>query len=236
MIVLCDPSKSRLLVYSDDNQYQINTKYKPHDITTLLGTNMVVVSSINSHNIQFIDIVRKNLCNEIHITGSERGGVAASKTSLFVAGKGSIHVLNHQGHPVRKTKTKSENRTPLYITICSSGNICYSDDFSLYYIKPDGEEVFTYNSPDLRKAWGVTTDNHGNVYIVGRYSNNIHRLRPDGTFIDIILKDEDNIKYPITCCFHRNYRKFYVLNNNGGVISFFNVVLFVVTYAGIKST
>ena len=193
MLVLCDSSKSRLLVYSDDIQYQINTKYKPHDITTLHGTNMVVVSSINSHNIQFIDIVRKNLCNKIHITGSERGGVAASKTSLFVAGKDSIHVLNHQGHPVGKTKTKSENRTPLYITICSSGNICYSDHMSLYYIKPDGEEVFTYNSPDLRGTWDVTTDNHDNVYIVGCYSNNIHRLRPDGTLIDIILKEEDNI-------------------------------------------
>jgi hypothetical protein len=113
---------------------------------------MVVVSSINSHNIQFIDIVRKNLCNEIHITGSDRGDVAASKTSLFVAGKGSIHVLNHQGHPVGKTKTKSENHTPLFITVCNSGSICYSDEMSLYCIKSDGEEVFTYNSPDLRNA------------------------------------------------------------------------------------
>jgi hypothetical protein len=67
-----------------------------------------------------------------------------------------------------------------------------------YCIKPDGEEVFTYNSPDLRDTWGVTTDNHGNVYIVGRYSDNIHRLRPDGTFIDIILKEEHNITYVIT--------------------------------------
>ena len=127
---------------------------------------------------------------------------------LAVAGKDSMHVLDHQGHLVRKTKTKSENR----------------DDMSLYCIKSDGEEVFTYNSPDLCSAWGVTTDNRGNVYIVGCYSNNIHRLRPDGTFIDIILKEKDNIKYPLTCCFNRNYRKLYVLNNNGGVISVFNVV------------
>jgi hypothetical protein len=40
---------------------------------------------------------------------------------------------------------------------------------------------------------GVTTDNHDNVYIVGCLSNNIHRLRPDGTFIDIILTEEDNV-------------------------------------------
>jgi hypothetical protein len=99
----------------------------------------------------------------------------------------------------------------------------------LYCIKPDGEEVFTYSSPDLRDTWGVTTDNHGNVYIVGRYSDSIHRLRPDGTFIDIILKEEHNIKYPITCCFNRNYRKLYVVNHHGRVISVFNVVRFVVT-------
>jgi hypothetical protein len=54
---------------------------------------MVVVSSINSHNIQFIDIVRKKVYNEIKITGSESGGVAASNTNIFVGGKGSIHVL-----------------------------------------------------------------------------------------------------------------------------------------------
>ena len=94
----------------------------------------------------------------------------------------------------------------------------------MYCIQPDGEEVFTYNSPDLRGAWGITTDNHDNVYIVGHDSNNIHRLRPDGTFIDIILKEEDNIDDPRTCCFNRNYRKLYVVNKFGRGISVFNVV------------
>jgi sugar lactone lactonase YvrE len=82
----------------------------------------------------------------------------------------------------------------------------------LFCIKPDGEEVFTYNSPDLRGTQGVTTDNHDNVYIVGCLSNNIHRLRPDGTFIDIILTEEDNVHYPITCCF--NAIRFYTIQRN----------------------
>jgi len=74
----------------------------------------------------------------------------------------------------------------------------------LYCIKPDCEEVFTYNTPDLRGTEGVRTENYGNVYILGRGSNQIHRLRSDGTFIDIILKEEDNIEYPAACCFSRN--------------------------------
>jgi len=158
------------------------------------------------------------------IAGSQCGGVATSNTYLFVCGKDSVHVLDHQGYPVRKIKTKSEDLKVWYITICSSGNICYSEDDSLCCIKPDGEEVFTYNSPDLRGARGVTTDNHGNIYIVGRYSNNIHRLRTDGTFIDIILKEEDNINDPEACWFNRNYIKLYVANSNGEIIAVFNVV------------
>jgi hypothetical protein len=144
MIVLCDLRNSRLLVYNDSNQYQyqIKTKHKPSDIATIPGTNMVVVSSDNSDNIQFIDIDKTEVYNEIQITGSEAGAMAVSNTNLFVGCKGSVHVLDHQGNPVRKIKTKQERCTRWYITICSSGNICYSDDDSLYCVKPDGEELF----------------------------------------------------------------------------------------------
>jgi hypothetical protein len=85
----------------------------------------------------------------------------------------------------------------------------YSVVDSLYCIKPDGEEVFTYSSSDLRDTWGVTTDNHGNVYIVGRYSDSIHRLRPDGTFINIILKEEHNYQSSsLILKLHDNYTFF----------------------------
>ena len=72
--------------------------------------------------------------------------MAVSNNNVFVGGNGVVHVLDHQGNPVRKINTKPEYRKPWYIAICSSGNIRYSDDESLYFIKPDGEEVFTYNS------------------------------------------------------------------------------------------
>jgi hypothetical protein len=86
MIVLCDWSATILLLYNDNNQYQyqINTKYQPHDITTIPGTNMVVVSSITSDYIQFIDIIRKNVYNVIHIPGSDWEGMAASNMKIKV--------------------------------------------------------------------------------------------------------------------------------------------------------
>jgi hypothetical protein len=60
IVVLCDSSRSRLLIYNINNkyQYQTKTKYKPNDITAIPGTNMVVMSSDNNDYIQFIDVVR----------------------------------------------------------------------------------------------------------------------------------------------------------------------------------
>jgi hypothetical protein len=69
IVVLCDSSRSRLLIYNINNkyQYQTKTKYKPNDITAIPGTNMVVMSSDNNDYIQFIDVVRKKVCNAILI-------------------------------------------------------------------------------------------------------------------------------------------------------------------------
>jgi hypothetical protein len=61
---------------------------------------MVGVSSDNSDNIQFIDIDKTEVYNEIQITGSEAGAMAVSNTNLVVGCKGSVHVLDHQGNPV----------------------------------------------------------------------------------------------------------------------------------------
>jgi hypothetical protein len=64
--------------------------------------------------------------------------------------------------------------------------------------------TFDIVMPQMFPAQGVTTYSHGNVCIVAYVSNNIHRLRSTGTFIGIILKEED-IDYPITnICEHNS--------------------------------
>jgi hypothetical protein len=71
------------------------------------------------------------------------------KCTIRSKSKGLVHVLDHQGHPIRKIKTKKEDRTLLYITLCSHGNIWYSDFFSLYCIKLDGKDTTTVLVPGI---------------------------------------------------------------------------------------
>jgi hypothetical protein len=56
-------------------------------------------------------------------------------------------------------------------------------------------------------TFGIDTDRQGNVYVVGRTSNNILRLSPDGQNSDIIMKEEDGISFPRTLCFSRDFKK-----------------------------
>ena len=71
--------------------------------------------------------------------------------SLYCIKSDGEEVFTYNSPDLRGTQgVTTENRTPLYITICSSGNICYSDDMSLYCIKSDGEEVFTYRHYTVR--------------------------------------------------------------------------------------
>jgi hypothetical protein len=45
-------------------------------------------------------------------------------------------------------------------------------------------------------------DQQGHVYISGYYSNDIHRLSPDGTFHDIVLSKHDGVDWPLGITFN----------------------------------
>ena len=92
----------------------------------------------------------------------------------------------------------------------------------MYCIKKDGSNIFTFSSPDLKEADGIDTDRQGNAYVVGRNSNNILRLSPDGQNSDIIMKKEDGINDPLTLCFSRDFKKLFVSNEGGKRVVVYN--------------
>lgn len=79
-------------------------------------------------------------------------------------------------------------------------------------------------SEDLKAPDGITSDEKGNIYVVGRQSNNIHRLSSDGTSSEVVLNQEDGLNSPIAICFSKDYKQLLVSNNNGRTISVFDCV------------
>jgi sugar lactone lactonase YvrE len=133
-------------------------------------------------------------------------------------GKGEINILDSNGQHISSISSVS---IVIYIHH-RNNNIYYTDYDKVYCIKKDRSNVFTFSSPDLRVAYGIETDRQGNVYVVGRVSNNIVRLSPDGQNSDIIMKKEDGINDPVTLCFSRDFKNLFVSNEGGKRVVVYN--------------
>ena len=142
-------------------------------------------------------------------------------------GKGGINILDSNGQHINSINcvssisSVSSINSVMYIHH-RDNNIYYTDNNNVYCIKKDRSNVFTFSSPDLKGAYGIETDRQGNVYVVGRGSNNILRLSSDGQNSDIIMKKEDGINDPVTLCFSRDFKKLFVSNEGGKRVVVYN--------------
>ena len=100
-----------------------------------------------------------------------------------------------------------------YLHMRDNGDMYLSNGEDVYCVKLDGTIVFKYSSENLKTPQKIATDQNGIVYIVGKDSNNVHRITPDGRFIDHIL--DNDLKQPQAICFNKNYAKCYITSNNG---------------------
>jgi hypothetical protein len=133
-------------------------------------------------------------------------------------GKGGINILDSNGQHISSVSSIS---SVMYIHH-RDNNIYYTDYYNVYCIKKDRSNVFTFSSPDLKGAYGIDTDRQGNLYVVGRNSNNILRVSPDGQNSDIIMKKNDGISQPFTLCFSKDFKKLFVSNELGKRVVVYN--------------
>ncbi|XP_071123353.1 uncharacterized protein [Mytilus edulis] len=220
-LILCDPVNKKVLFCDKNDTYQsfISSPHQPWDIAAIPGTTTAVMSCKCTPFIQLIDIDRQQVLKQVEVKQGECWGVAATKENIYIGSKGKIYVLDLLGNFVRTTHLQNVERYINYISVCSNGNICCSMDDEVQCITSDGDHVFSYTSPDLRNARAIQIDDAGNIYVLGRDSQSIHKLTSSGTLEDIILKN--NLSDPVAFCFSKDLSKLYIVNNGGFKVSVF---------------
>ncbi|XP_071124065.1 uncharacterized protein [Mytilus edulis] len=222
LILVDNEQCGRILVYdkNDNFKYQIETKHQPWDIALIPGKNFGVLTSKQEEVLQFVDFDRKKISETVSVKESQKGGVAASNENIYVGCKGNINVLDLRGRFIRSIKTKNEKVTPWFMTLDKSENIYYTDRQILSCIRSDGTEVYTYSAPRLDNTilWKLAVDNNGYVY-VAVHMKGVYRMKPDGTFMDIIIKDETYFPC-VGICFNIQFTK--MILSRGNTISVFN--------------
>jgi hypothetical protein len=216
-LILADGSL--LLMYSTDGKYVKECKLggDAWDISYHKKSGRIAVA-LRSNGIQFVDnFIAQTKISVEYI--DECAGVTWVYDNVYVSGndsndRGSINILDSNGRHINSVSSISSTNTVYYIHH-RDNNIYYTDCSNVNCIKKDGSNIFTFSSPDLKCADGIDTNRQGNVYVVGRTSNNILRLSPDGQNSDIIMKEGDGISDPVTLCFSKDFKKLFVSNEIG---------------------
>ena len=214
---------SFLRMYNKDGKYVKECKLggTAWDISCHKKSARIVVA-LHNNGVQFVDNFvahTKIRIQNIHSCY----GVTWVDDNVYVGGhdidfNSRIIILDSNGQHISSISSIDS----VYYIYHRDHNIYYTDYHKVYCIKKDGSSVFTFNSPDVKGIYGIDTDRQGNVYVVGRDSNNILRLSPDGQNSDIIMKKEDCISQPITLCFSRDFKKLFVSNEGGKRVVVYN--------------
>jgi hypothetical protein len=193
--ISCHNKSGRIIVALLDDGIQFVENFVAH-------TKISVQNIITCYGVTWVD-------DNVYVGGYDSNNI------------GKINILYSNGQHISSISSVSSTSSVLYIHH-RDNTIYYTDFFKVYCIKKDGSSVFTFNSPDLTDIFDIDTDRQGNIYVVGRHSNNILRLSPDGQNSNIIMNEEDGISDPRTICFSGDFMKLFVSNEGGKQVDVYN--------------
>jgi hypothetical protein len=210
-LLLSNYSDKKVDIYKDYKTYEdeISFTSEPLCITVVPCTDKAVVTLPWEESIQFINTTNNTKDNKINI-GEWCRGVTAVKDKIYIGGIDKVIILNIDGSFVREIATHGDNDNLLYnerndqLLLRQYGRLCC--------INLDGHVIYTYDISGYR---GLAVDQQGHVYISGLYSDDIHRLSPDGTFRDIVLSKHDGVHGPGSITFNNDFTKLFIINRYG---------------------
>ncbi|XP_063448033.1 uncharacterized protein LOC134727583 [Mytilus trossulus] len=221
---VCAYESNQLYIYDFDgnrlNSIQLEYRCNPCGLAYNSTTQTIVVNLTN-YKLQFIENFKASPA--VAIPHGAKYGVSWVNDKFYVGGCGKAYILNKNMQEIQSYKVGEGDFFFLHFT----DDKLYLSDFhkyNVYCMKEDGTIIFNFTSRNLQGPDGITNDKKGYIYVVGRYSNNIHRLSSDGTSSEVVLKKEDGLNQPIAICFSNDYKKLLVSNNKGRTISVFDCV------------
>ena len=214
-LLLCSYKPSRVYIYKNCKTYkdEISLTSSPYCITVVPCTDKAVVTLPWEESIQFINTTNNTKDNKIKI-GEGCVGVTAVKDKIYIGGGDKVLILNTDGSRVRKITTDGGvNYNLLYNE--RNDQLLLRQRERLCCINLDDHFIYRYN---ISGYLGLAVDQQGHVYISGRYSDDIHRLSPDGTFRDIVLSKHDGVDEPGGITFNNDFTKLFIINRGESVL------------------
>ncbi|XP_062570676.1 uncharacterized protein LOC134232707 [Saccostrea cucullata] len=207
----------RILVYSVKElkfEHEVQTgDFIPFDVR-LIGK-LLYVSSEFSDVIQVLRIDDNYSEVFSFSVGKQCFGMDVYDDHIYIACLSAIIKVDMKGNRIGEYPTSGDAK---YVVVKKNGHIVYSSQSNntVTAISVQGDEVWSYSSPNLKYPYGLEKDSSDNIYVTGAHSNDVHILSIDGNllrrFINLTnpvlfrLNEEQNIVF--VCCEGNNIKIF----------------------------
>ncbi|CAC5399925.1 unnamed protein product [Mytilus coruscus] len=222
-LILCNRYSNRLLVYSDSGKFlqDCTVLCKPWDIAILPDGNRGVVTLPLENSIQFLNISNMTTDKEQISIHNKCHGVAVVSDFIVVGANRELYILAMDGSI--RTRVQVPGQLIYFLHGGDNNSVYYTDYHCLYHVGLDGEEIFRYNNPDLKVPEGIARDNQGYLCVIGRGSQNVHRVGDNGRAIDIVLNRDDGVILPWAITFNNKGTKTFISTHDGKCISVYDI-------------
>ena len=116
-------------------------------------------------------------------------------------------------------------RDSRYITFNPSGSKMFVSDWYNGVVCFDGAGNYlsTIRDGELRCAHGVCVDGTGNVFVAGRWSNNVIQYTERGEKVGVVVKEGDGVEYPWSVCYHPGRKMLFVTMFESNIMKMFHL-------------
>lgn len=231
-IILCNRLCNRLLVYNESGKFlqDCTVLSKPWDIAILPDGNRAVVTLPLENSIQFITISNMIPDKDAISINNKCHGVTVVSDSIVVGANREVYILTLDGEI--KTQVQVPGQLVYFLHPGNNDTIYYTDYHSVYHVSLNGDEIFRFEHPDLKVPEGIARDKQGYLCVVGRGSQNVHRIGNNGYAIDIVLSREDGVILPWAISFNNDFVKAFISTQDGKCISVYDIHTYICSKPG----
>ncbi|KAL4221697.1 hypothetical protein ACF0H5_019952 [Mactra antiquata] len=202
---------------------------EPFDLT-VVNKHVVAIACINPNMIAFVYIDSKMvLFKQVGMTHCCRGIICKDDKLYVTNGKSIVYVYNLSGVLQRTVQYDSEGNNTfsnsVYMAFSNSGRKLFVTNLNdgLVCLDEELNHLSTVKYADLKAVEGICNDGRGNIFVVGKDSNNVVQFDEDGKRFGAIVDDMHGLRKPMSVCYLKEQNRLFVTMAESNVMKMFEL-------------